>query len=160
MNANRVNVTGGNCDLAIRALANAWKLLAHSDEELGIDAEFTRPGIEDLLNKLKDNISNIPDQNYYIFNWDGSFDDEEEEDEEEEVEQVDVNDLEDEEEEDSEDSEEDDDDDYDDEDEDDDFDFDELEEDEDSEIPKELLEKAMDAYNKIVVNIPDDSDSD
>ena len=31
-------------------LAAAWKkLLAHSDEELGIDPEFTRPGIEALL---------------------------------------------------------------------------------------------------------------
>ena len=30
--------------------AAAWKkLLAHSDEELGIDPEFTRPGIEALL---------------------------------------------------------------------------------------------------------------
>lgn len=161
-----VNISGGKCDQAIRALAKAWrKLLAHSDEELGIDTEYTRPGIVDLLNKFKENIVNIPDQQYR-FNWDGSFDDEEDEEEDEEGDEHNAksNDLEDDDDESDSDDSEDEDEEWGDEEGDyvdmacDDEEF--LENEEDSEIPKELLQKAMDAYKKVVVNIPEDSDSD
>ena len=45
------------CELekAIKALAKAWKdTLKKGDAELGIDPEFTRPGIESLLEQLYD----------------------------------------------------------------------------------------------------------
>ena len=47
---------------ALTALGNAWKkLLALPDSTLGIDAEFTRPGIEALLGKLADTIEGTED---------------------------------------------------------------------------------------------------
>ena len=37
-------------EAAIKVLGNAWRaLLKRSDAHLGIDAEFTRPGVEALL---------------------------------------------------------------------------------------------------------------
>ena len=37
-----------------KRFGKAWaKLLAHSDEELGIDSEYTRPGIVELLSQFK-----------------------------------------------------------------------------------------------------------
>lgn len=155
---------GGACDQAICRLAKAWrKLLAHTDEELGIDTVFTRPGIVKLLENFQKNVSEIPDQNYYKFNFDGSFDneDEGEEEDEDEAESADEmeNDLDDDDDEDSSDYDSDEEGDWDDE-------YGEEDEDgmiigdDDVEIPKELLQKALEAYNKITVNIPDDSDSD
>ena len=42
-------------------LATAWKkLLAHTDEELGIDPEFTRPGIEALLENFDEMLNDDP----------------------------------------------------------------------------------------------------
>lgn len=155
---------GGACDQAICRLAKAWrKLLAHTDEELGMDTVFTRPGIVKLLENFQKNVSEIPDQNYYKFNFDGSFDneDEGEEEDEDEAESADEmeNDLDDDDDEDSSDYDSDEEGDWDDE-------YGEEDEDgmiigdDDVEIPKELLQKALEAYNKITVNIPDDSDSD
>jgi hypothetical protein len=154
---------GGACDQAICRLAKAWrKLLAHTDEELGMDTVFTRPGIVKLLENFQKNVSEIPDQNYYKFNFDGSFDNEDEGEEEDEDEAESADEMENDLDDDDEDSS-----DYD-SDEEGDWDDEYGEEDEDGmiigdddvEIPKELLQKALEAYNKITVNIPDDSDSD
>lgn len=157
--------TGGECDKAIETLSRAWKeVMAHNDTELGIDSEFTRPGIIALLERFKKTIAEIPDQKY-IFNWDGLCDGEEEEDIEEEekhVEKYTGNDME-----------LDDDDENSGEDSDEDSDFDKNDdyyseeevnyaalEGSDEDVPKEFLQRAMDAYSKCVVNIPEDSDSD
>lgn len=44
---------GGNLEKCIKKLGSAWiKLLTKADEELGIDPEFTRPGIERVLEKF------------------------------------------------------------------------------------------------------------
>ena len=46
---------GQELEKAIKALAKAWRdMLRRSDAELGIDAEYTRPGIEALLGQLQD----------------------------------------------------------------------------------------------------------
>ena len=51
-------------------LAAAWKkLLAHTDEELGIDPEFTRPGIEALLENFDEMLNNDPRELEYPFQW-------------------------------------------------------------------------------------------
>jgi hypothetical protein len=163
--------TGGACDLAIRALAKAWrKLMAFSDSELDIDPEYTRPGMIDLLNKFKDKIADIPDQSYYKFNWDGSYDDEEEEEEEQDGDEnsvendMDLDDDDDDSDDDDDDSEDEDDEDWGEEEEEEEEEeeggFDMVCNDTDSEVPQELLQRAMDAYSKCVVNIPEDSDSD
>ena len=44
---------GRELDKAVKKLADEWKkLLKHTDIELGIDSEFTRPGIESLLDEF------------------------------------------------------------------------------------------------------------
>mmetsp|Transcript_7781 Transcript_7781/g.13096 ORF Transcript_7781/g.13096 Transcript_7781/m.13096 type:complete len:296 (-) Transcript_7781:65-952(-) len=134
---------GGKCDKAICSLAKAWReLLAHSDEELDIDTEFTRPGIEKLLEKFKESVAAIPDQSCYKFNFDGSYDGEDED--EEDAEDNENDDASGAEEEDDEDSDEDDDDE---------IDIDEIQ-------AQVLLDRAMEAYRSVNVVIPDDSDSD
>lgn len=42
---------GGGLDRAIKLLAKTWKTLLskHTDAELGIDTQFTRPAVEVLL---------------------------------------------------------------------------------------------------------------
>ena len=50
----------------VQSLAKAWKtLLAHSDAELGIDTEFTRPGIQSLLTDFAASLSDMGCQ----FKW-------------------------------------------------------------------------------------------
>lgn len=60
----------GPTDKAIKQLARAWKkLLKSSNEELGIDAEFSRPGVEALLDQFEEAVGpRLPDTNY-TFNW-------------------------------------------------------------------------------------------
>ena len=60
----------GPTDKAIKQLARAWKkLLKSSNEELGIDAEFSRPGVEAMLDQFKQAVGpQLPDTNY-TFNW-------------------------------------------------------------------------------------------
>jgi hypothetical protein len=54
MNDNECYGEGGELEAAIKALGRAWRnLLKKSDEELGIDKEFTRPGVEALLSRLE-----------------------------------------------------------------------------------------------------------
>lgn len=49
-------------------LGNAWKkLLAMSDEQLGIDSEFTRPGVTRLLEKFAETARNNPEQMRFKF---------------------------------------------------------------------------------------------
>ena len=53
-------------------LGKAWStLLAHTDAELGIDSEYTRPGIEALLNEFAENVNDVLDrQGCALFKWD------------------------------------------------------------------------------------------
>ena len=54
MHDNECYGEGGELEAAIKALGRAWRnLLKKSDEELGIDKEFTRPGVEALLSRLE-----------------------------------------------------------------------------------------------------------
>ena len=47
----------GSLDEAILKLGKAWKsLLKHTCDELGIDPEYTRPGIESLLSKFEEKV--------------------------------------------------------------------------------------------------------
>ena len=44
--------------MALNKLGRAWKgLLSQGNEALGIDGEFTRPGVEALLGKLADKVA-------------------------------------------------------------------------------------------------------
>ena len=44
-------------DKSVQALGKYWAtLLVHTDAELGIDSEFTRPGILALLGKFKEEV--------------------------------------------------------------------------------------------------------
>ena len=48
---------GGALEKAMKALGKAWRdMLKQSDAVLGIDAEYTRPGIEALLTKLTEEV--------------------------------------------------------------------------------------------------------
>ena len=54
MHDNECYGEGGELEAAIKALGRAWRnLLKKSDKELGIDKEFTRPGVEALLSRLE-----------------------------------------------------------------------------------------------------------
>ena len=54
MNDNECWSPGGELELSIKTLAKAWKdMLKKNDAELGIDKEFTRPGVEGLLGELE-----------------------------------------------------------------------------------------------------------
>ena len=60
------------CELekAIKALAKAWKdTLKKGDAELGIDPEFTRSGIESLLEQLEDDFSSCEPTQDFKFKW-------------------------------------------------------------------------------------------
>ena len=51
---------GGECEKAVAVLAKAWKaLLLCSNDELGIDAAFTRPGVEALLMKFANTLASV-----------------------------------------------------------------------------------------------------
>lgn len=61
---------GEECEDAIASLAKAWKkMLSHSDDELGIDSDFTRPGVECLLDRFKDKVKDIGCDISYPFDW-------------------------------------------------------------------------------------------
>jgi len=50
------------------ALAKAWcEMLKHTNAELGVDSEFTRPGIEALLGRLADDFVGCDIK--YPFKW-------------------------------------------------------------------------------------------
>ena len=45
------------CGMVMSLLAVMWKeLLENNDEELNIDAEYTRPGVEEFLRNFKEKI--------------------------------------------------------------------------------------------------------
>ena len=55
MHDNECYGEGGQLDQAITLLGNTWKkLLEKSNEELGIDAEYTRKGIEAFLEDFEE----------------------------------------------------------------------------------------------------------
>ncbi len=63
---------GGECETALKRLAKAWKgLLEQSNEVLGIDAEFTRRGVEALLHKFATKVAEVErgDEDGYPFVW-------------------------------------------------------------------------------------------
>ena len=61
---------GQELEKAIKALAKAWRdMLRRSDAELGIDAEYTRPGIEALLGQLQDHFECCEAAEDFPFNW-------------------------------------------------------------------------------------------
>lgn len=60
----------GNMQEFMSSLARMWRrLLTESDQELGIDAEFTRPGVVQLLQQMKDKIENDRFGDQYTFNF-------------------------------------------------------------------------------------------
>lgn len=61
---------GHELEQAVRALARAWRyMLTHSNEELGIDGEFTRPGIMALLSNLEDDFRACETTEHFPFQW-------------------------------------------------------------------------------------------
>lgn len=55
----------------IRQLGSAWSaVLGYSDKALGIDADFTRPGVEALLNELRARFAALPYKQLRTFEWD------------------------------------------------------------------------------------------
>jgi hypothetical protein len=70
MNDNECWREGEELEQAIKALAKAWKdMLKKSDAELGIDSEFTRPGIEALLEELSDDFEGCDPTSEFPFEW-------------------------------------------------------------------------------------------
>ncbi len=58
-------------DKALKSLGKYWStLLAHTDAELGIDADFTRPGVEALLDKFGEKIDCVSYAECAPFKWD------------------------------------------------------------------------------------------
>ena len=52
---NEYSGEGDKLDIAMKLLGSTWKkLLKYSNKELNIDAEYSRPGIEALLQKFGD----------------------------------------------------------------------------------------------------------
>lgn len=70
MYANECYEPGEELEQAIKALAKAWRnMLKHSNEELGIDGEYTRPGIEALLSTLEDDFRACELTEIFPFEW-------------------------------------------------------------------------------------------
>ena len=72
MQDNECYELGGESETSLARLAAAWKaLLLNSDAALGIDAEFTRPGVEAMLAKLEDELAGVErgDEDGYAFDW-------------------------------------------------------------------------------------------
>mmetsp|Transcript_25144 Transcript_25144/g.29103 ORF Transcript_25144/g.29103 Transcript_25144/m.29103 type:complete len:216 (-) Transcript_25144:318-965(-) len=60
---------GGMNDM-VSGLARLWKsTLKKTDEELGIDAEYTRPGILEFLSRFKENIEEAEAEPSFKFNY-------------------------------------------------------------------------------------------
>ena len=61
MEDNEYGGPGDALDQSFRSLEGAWrKMLKHSNAKLGIDADFTRPGIEALLGKFEEASKRCP----------------------------------------------------------------------------------------------------
>ena len=61
---------GEELEKGIKALAGAWKkMLKNNDEDLGIDSEFTRPGVEGMLKKLEKSFKDNHITGQYTFKW-------------------------------------------------------------------------------------------
>ena len=70
MHDNELWEPGGELEAAIKLLGKAWKdTLKKSDEQLGIDAEFTRPGIEALCQQLEDDFESCEATEEFAFKW-------------------------------------------------------------------------------------------
>jgi hypothetical protein len=55
----------GGMGTVVKGLASIWKrlLTKHSDEELGWDVEYSKPGVMALLRQFKDKIASVPNHN-------------------------------------------------------------------------------------------------
>jgi len=61
---------GQELEKAIKTLSKAWRdMLKNSDAQLGIDGEFTRPGIEALLGQLEDDFESCEPTADFPFKW-------------------------------------------------------------------------------------------
>lgn len=61
---------GQELEKAIKTLGKAWRdMLKNSDAQLGIDGEFTRPGIEALLGQLEDDFESCEPTSEFPFKW-------------------------------------------------------------------------------------------
>jgi hypothetical protein len=64
---------GGGLDQAVKLLARTWKTLLskHTNAELGIDALFTRPAIETILDDFAKAVRNCDSlkENRVTFQW-------------------------------------------------------------------------------------------
>eukprot|EP00038_Savillea_parva_P014515 m.216293 g.216293 ORF g.216293 m.216293 type:complete len:120 (-) comp28271_c0_seq1:218-577(-) len=70
MNDNECWQPGEQLEKSIAILATAWRsLLKKSDTELGIDAEFTRPGIEALLEQFEQELKECEATEDLPFKW-------------------------------------------------------------------------------------------
>ena len=70
MNDNECWEPGQELEKAIKTLGKAWRdMLKNSDALLGIDGEFTRPGIEALLSQLQDDFASCEPTADYPFKW-------------------------------------------------------------------------------------------
>ena len=72
MHDNECYEKGGACEKAMKRLAAAWKeLLQNSDAALGIDAEFTRRGVEALLQQFAAKLATVErdEEQGYQFAW-------------------------------------------------------------------------------------------
>lgn len=55
----------GNMCGMVKDLASLWKrLMAKDDATLGIDSEYTRPGVLAMLQQFKDTLGDLLDYNY------------------------------------------------------------------------------------------------
>ncbi len=70
MHDNEFYEPGGELEKAIKVLGKAWRdMLKLTDAELGIDAEFTRPGVEALLSQLADDLEGCEASSDYPLKW-------------------------------------------------------------------------------------------
>jgi tetratricopeptide (TPR) repeat protein len=69
MHDNECHEKVGEMEKAIKCLEKAWKTtLACTDDELGIDGEYSRPGIEALLGQFEEAVGEL-DSGDYPFEW-------------------------------------------------------------------------------------------
>ena len=70
MNDNECWEPGQELEKSMKVLGKAWRdLLKNSDAALGIDTEFTRPGIEALLGQLETDFEQCEPTSEFEFKW-------------------------------------------------------------------------------------------
>ena len=70
MNDNECWEPGQELEKSMKVLGKAWRdLLKNPDAALGIDTEFTRPGIEALLGQLENDFEQCEPTSEFEFKW-------------------------------------------------------------------------------------------